>query len=131
MFTAGVLEEMFNGYGFEYLYFERDKNYAYGFEMFNVKKRDYKLRFGTLDYTNTTAHFNFYYRNYGRIPFDAKISYGEYLAGDIGTTFELKRSYRNGAEFGAFVSFTDVSTRDFGEDPLIRESFLTYLFIRI
>lgn len=115
MLTAGVLEEMFNGYGFEYLYFERDRNYAYGFEMFNVKKRDYKLRFGTLDYSNTTAHFNFYYRNYGRIPFDAKISFGEYLAGDVGTTFELKRSFRNGAEFGAFVSFTDVSTDDYGE----------------
>ena len=56
MFTAGVLEEMFNGYGFEYLYFERKKLYMV--LMFNVKKRDYKLRFGT-DYTNTTAHFAF------------------------------------------------------------------------
>ena len=115
MFTAGILEEMFSGYGFEYLYFERDKNYAMGFEIFDVTKRDYDLRFGTLDYDNVVAHFNFYYRNYGRIPFDAKVSIGEYLAGDKGTTFEISRSFRNGAKFGAFVSFTDVSRSQFGE----------------
>ena len=115
MFTAGILEEMFSGYGLEYLYFERDKNYAMGFEIFDVVKRDYDLRFGTLDYDNVIAHFNFYYRNYGRIPFDAKVSIGEYLAGDKGTTFEISRSFRNGAKFGAFVSFTDVSRSQFGE----------------
>ena len=115
MFTVGILEEMFSGYGLEYLYFERDKNYAMGFEIFDVTKRDYDLRFGTLDYDNVIAHFNFYYRNYGRIPFDAKVSIGEYLAGDKGTTFEISRSFRNGAKFGAFVSFTDVSRSQFGE----------------
>ena len=106
---------MFNGYGMEYLYFEDSSNYAIGFEVFKVKKRDYELRLGTLDYENITAHANFYYRNYGRIPFDAKISVGEYLAGDKGTTLEISRSFRNGAKFGAFVSFTDVSTSQFGE----------------
>ena len=115
MFTAGILEEMFAGYGFEYLFFKRDKNYAMGFEVFDVKKRDYDLRFGTLDYRNTTGHLNFYYRNYGLIPFDAKLSYGEYLAGDIGTTFEISRSFLNGAEFGIFASFTDVTTNQYGE----------------
>ena len=99
MFTAGILEEMFNGYGFEYLYFMPRKNYAYGFEIFNVQKRDYDLRFGTLDYKQTTGHLNLYYRNYGRIPFDAKISYGKYLAGDVGGTLELSRTYKNGAKF--------------------------------
>ena len=115
MLTGGILEEMFSGYGFEYLYFDRSKNYAVGFEMFDVRKRDYKLRFGTLDYSNVTAHVNLYYRNYGKIPFDAKLSFGEYLAGDVGTTFEISRSFRNGAEFGIFASFTDVSTEDYGE----------------
>ena len=115
MFTAGILEEMFSGYGFEYLFFDRSKNYALGFEAFHVKKRDYDLRFGTMDYSNVTAHMNLYFRNYGILPFDAKISAGEYLAGDKGLTFELSRSYRNGAEFGVFASFTDVSTDQFGE----------------
>ena len=77
MMSAGILEEMFNGAGFEYLYYDQDSSFAVGFEAFGVKKRDYMMRFGTLDYENITgSHLNFYYRNYGRIPFDAKISYG-------------------------------------------------------
>ena len=115
MLTAGILEEMFNGIGFEYLYFKEGSNYAIGYEMFEVKKRDYEMRFGTLDYKNVTGHLNFYYRNYKRIPFDAKISYGEYLAGDEGITIDLSRSFANGTKFGVFASFTDVSTDQFGE----------------
>ncbi len=115
MLTAGILEEMFNGIGFEYLYFKQESNYALGFEVFDVKKRDYKMLFGTLDYKNVTGHLNFYYRNYGNLPFDAKISYGEYLAGDEGITIDLSRSFQNGTKFGIFASFTDVSTDQFGE----------------
>ena len=107
--------EVGRGFGFEYLYFKQDSNYAIGFEVFEVKKRDYEMRFGSLDYKNITGHLNFYYRNYGRIPFDAKISYGEYLAGDEGITIDLSRSFENGTKFGIFASFTDVSTDQFGE----------------
>ena len=115
MTTAGILEEMFNGIGFEYLYFKHDLNYAIGFEVFNVKKRDYEMRFGTLEYKNIVGHLNFYYRNYDFIPFDAKVSYGEYLAGDEGYTIDLSRSFPNGVKFGFFASFTDVSSEQFGE----------------
>ena len=115
MMSAGILEEMFNGAGIEYLYYDQDSSYAVGFEAFGVKKRDYMMRFGTLDYENVTGHLNFYYRNYGRIPFDAKISYGEYLAGDEGVTIDLSRSFANGTKFGIFASFTDVSVDEFGE----------------
>ena len=115
MLSAGILEEMFSGYGLEYLYFDNTKSYAIGFELFDVTKRDYELRFGNLDYQNVTGHLNLYYRNYEIIPFDAKISYGEYLAGDVGTTFEISRSFLNGAEFGIFASFTDVTSAQFGE----------------
>ena len=34
MFTGGILEEMFSGYGGEYLYFKNNSNYALGFEDF-------------------------------------------------------------------------------------------------
>ena len=115
MFTAGILEDMFSGYGFEYLYYKNDNNYSVGLELFKVYKRDYEWGFGTLDYENVTAHINFNYRNYGLIPFDMKISYGEYLAGDIGTTIEFSRSYSNGMKFGAFASNTDVTFEQFGE----------------
>ena len=38
----------------------------------------------------------FYYRNYGLIPFDFKLSAGEYFAGDIGSTVEFSRSFLMG-----------------------------------
>ena len=115
MLTAGILEDMFMGYGFEYLYFKEEKNYGIGFEVFDVQKRDHMMKFGTLDYKNTTAFLNFYYRNYELIPFDLHISHGEYLAGDRGSTIELSRKYLNGMELGVFASFTDVTTEQFGE----------------
>ena len=115
MLTAGILEEMFSGYGGEYLYFKNDSNYALGLEVFNVKKRDYRMKFGTLDYKNTTYSLNFYYRNYDFIPFDMKVSHGEYLAGDKGSTIEFSRSFNNGTKYGVFASFTDVTSEQFGE----------------
>ena len=115
MISAGILEDMFSGYGLEYLYFKGNTNYAIGFELFEVQKRDYKWKFGTLDYRNLTGSINFYYRNYGSIPFDMKISYGEYLAGDFGSTIEFSRSFENGTKFGVFASFTDVTSEQFGE----------------
>ena len=115
MFSGGILEEMFSGLGMEYLYFQPNTNYAFGIEIFNVRKRDYEWRFGHLDYENTTATANFYYRNYGTIPFDMRVAAGEYLAGDIGYTIEFSRSFINGVQFGAFATFTDVTTEQFGE----------------
>ena len=125
MISAGILEEMFSGYGFEYLHFENGKSFAFGFELFNVKKRDYRMKFGSLDYRNLTGSINLYYRNYDWIPFDAKVSYGEYLAGDIGSTFEISRSFRNGGKFGVFASFTDVSSDQFGEGSFDKGLFFT------
>ena len=115
MFTGGILEDMFSGYGGEYLYFKNNSNFAIGFEVFNVKKRDYRMKFGTLDYENTTYSLNLYHRNYDRIPFDMKVSYGEYLAGDKGSTIEFSRSFIHGTKFGVFASFTDVTSEQFGE----------------
>lgn len=115
MFTAGILEEMFSGYGFEYLWFNPNKSFAVGFELFDVIKRDYDLNFGHLDYKNITGHINLHYRNSSMIPFDTKFSYGEYLAGDIGSTIELSRTFQSGIKFGLFASNTNVSKEDFGE----------------
>lgn len=115
MFTAGILEDMFSGYGFEYIYFQQGKNYAIGFEIFDVVKRDYEWAFGRLDYQNTIGSIDFYYRNYGTIPFDLKISAGEYLAGDVGITFDMSRSFQNGTKFGIFASSTDVTADQYGE----------------
>ncbi len=115
MMSAGIFEDMFSGAGMEYLYFRPDTNYAFGVDIFKVRKRDYSWRFGHLDFENTLATANFYYRNYGTIPFDMRVSAGEYLAGDVGYTFELSRSFYNGVQFGVFATFTDVTYEQFGE----------------
>ncbi len=115
MITAGILEEMFSGIGVEYLFFDPRKNFSVGFEVFDVHKRDYRMRFGSIDYKNVVGSINFNYRNYRLLPFDAKISYGEYLAGDEGITMDFSRSFSNGTKFGIFATFTDVSSEEFGE----------------
>ena len=115
MMSAGVFEDMFSGYGGEYLYFTPNTNYSFGVDVFKVFKRDYSWRFGLLDYENTMATLNFNYRNYGTIPFDMRVSAGEYLAGDVGYTIEFSRTFYNGVYFGAFATFTDVTTKQFGE----------------
>ncbi len=115
MMSAGIFEDMFSGAGMEYLFFKPATNYSFGIDVFKVRKRDYSWRFGHLDYENTAATANFYYRNYGTIPFDMRLSAGEYLAGDVGYTLELSRSFYNGVYFGVFATFTDVTTQQFGE----------------
>ena len=115
MMSAGIFEDMFSGAGMEYLYFKPDTNYAFGIDIFKVRKRDYSWRFGHLGYENTLATANFYYRNYGTLPFDMRVSAGEYLAGDVGYTLELSRSFYNGVQFGVFATFTDVTYDQFGE----------------
>ena len=115
MLTGGILEDMYSGFGMEYLYFKQNTNYAFGFELFNVLKRDYDWGLGHLDYKNLVYNANFYYRNYGSIPFDMKLSSGEYLAGDKGATIEFSRSFDSGLQFGIYATFTDVTFSEFGE----------------
>tara|TARA_B100000676_G_scaffold299016_1_gene342743 strand:- start:56 stop:1999 length:1944 start_codon:yes stop_codon:yes gene_type:complete len=113
--SAGVFEEMFSGYGVEYLWSKNNLPFAIGFEAFEVYKRDYDLAFGLLDYSNTTSHINLYYENDYILPFSLHISYGEYLAGDKGYTFDLSRRFNNGVVMGGFFTRTDVTAEQFGE----------------
>ena len=112
--SGGILEEMFNGFGFEYLNHSIDRNLSYGFEIFRVKKRGYNYDFKMLDYMKTTAHANLYYK-FGNSGFHSKLSWGQYLAGDEGGTLKVWKRFRNGAEMGAYATFTDVSFEEYGE----------------
>ena len=112
--SGGILEEMFNGFGFEYLNHSIDRNLSYGFEIFRVKKRGYNYDLKMLDYMKTTAHANLYYK-FGNSGFHSKLSWGQYLAGDEGGTLKVWKRFRNGAEMGAYATFTDVSFEEYGE----------------
>ena len=115
LLSAGIYEEMFSGYGFEYLNFDPKRKINWGYEAHKVFKRDYDFGVGLLSYSNITHHFNFFFQNEVYVPFNFKVSFGEYLAGDMGTTIELSRSFKGGVEFGIFASFTDVTSEQFGE----------------
>ncbi|MGH8529114.1 MAG: YjbH domain-containing protein [Nevskiales bacterium] len=112
--SAGIFEEMYGGVAGELLYRPYGAQWAAGLEVNRVRQRDFDQRFDFLDYEVTTGHLTGYFE----LPWWnllAKLSVGQYLAGDQGTTIDLSRRFASGARVGAFASFTDVSAEDFGE----------------
>lgn len=79
-----------------------------------VRQRDFDQKFDFIDYEATTGHLSFYYE----APWQnilAQVSVGQYLAEDRGVTFDMSRRFANGARVGAWATFTNVSSEDFGE----------------
>ena len=112
--SAGIFEEMFGGYGLEYLNYKEGSIFSWGLEFFHAKKRDYDLKLDFKEYSNSLFRINTQIiEPETNIKF--KLSYGEYLAGDKGYTFDISRKFKNGVEYGIFWSRTDVSKSQYGE----------------
>lgn len=112
--SFGLLESMYGGLSSEILYKKFDSRFAVSLELNAVKQRDYDQRFDFLDYRTTTSHFNLaFYEPNTNILF--KWSYGRYLAGDDGYTFDLSRRMPSGWNAGVYFTRTDVPPRLFGE----------------
>ncbi|KUJ73273.1 hypothetical protein AVO45_15790 [Ruegeria marisrubri] len=111
--TAGYLEEMYGGFSAELLWYPSGDQLALGAEINYAKQRDFDMLFGFQDYDIVTGHASAYYDFAGdyRLQVDA----GRYLAGDWGATLSLDREFNNGFRIGAFATFTDVSSEEFGE----------------
>ena len=114
LISGGIFEEMFSGYGIEYLYSKQSSPISLGIESFRVQKRDYSMLFDHQKYKNSLSRININLNLRG-ISSRFKLSYGEYLAGDIGYTFEADRYFRNGSSLGFFFTLTDVPFELFGE----------------
>ena len=111
---AGVLEEMYSGFGTEILYQPHQSRLAYGLSANRVQQRDYDKSFNHLDYKTNTAFASVYWAT----PFynvDAALHAGRYLAKDKGATFELRRTFSNGWMIGFWATLTDVPFEEFGE----------------
>lgn len=111
---AGVLEEMYSGVGGEVLYWPSQSRLAFGASLAYAKQRDYDRGLGLLEYDVITGHVSAYWAT----PFynyDVAIHAGRYLAKDMGGTLEVRRTFRNGWQVGAWVTLTDVPFEDFGE----------------
>ena len=112
--SSGIYEDMFGGYGLEYIYFPEGNLFSYGLEYFNLRKRDYAMNFSFKEYQNDISRVFINLRD-PLSQININLSYGEYLAGDMGYTLELSRRMKNGIEMGVFFSRTDVPADLFGE----------------
>lgn len=111
--TAGILERQYAGVSGELLWKPVDSRLAFGVEVNAVRQRAFDGGFGLRDYETVTGFASVYYE-FGD-GFLGQIHAGRYLAGDVGATFVLDRTFENGWSVGAFATFTDVSAEDFGE----------------
>ncbi len=122
---AGILEDMYSGIGVELLYMPFRSRLAFGLSYNSLRKRGFERDFKLMDYRTATGFMSIYYA----LPYynyDIAVHVGRYLAKDTGSTVEIRRTFDNGFSIGAFASFTNVSSNDFGEG-----SFDKGLFFRI
>ena len=111
--TFGYLEWMYGGISTELLWKPVASRLALGIEANYVRQRDYNQRLGFRDYTIFTGQASAYY-DFGK-GYLGRLDVGRYLAGDVGATFNIDRTFDNGWNVGAFFTLTNVSAADFGE----------------
>ncbi len=111
---GGMLEMMYGGVGGEWLYRPLNSSLAIGIDLNKVRQRDFDQRFNFLDYQVTTGHITGYWQTGWKDVF-AKVSYGQYLAGDRGYTVDVSKAFSNGVKMGAYFTRSNVSAEQFGE----------------
>ena len=127
-FYGGYLEEMFAGYGAEWLYVPHEDAFlALGINLNRARQRSFEQDFGLRDYEVTTGHLTTYI-NPGYKGLRVEISAGKYLAGDLGGSLTILREFENGASMGGWVTRTNVSAADFGEGSFDKGVFFTVPF---
>lgn len=111
---GGALESMFAGVGAEWLYRPWRSKFAFGIDINHVRQRDFAQDLGLRDYKVNTGHATLYWDT-GWNGVQARISAGQYLAGDRGVTLDISRRFDNGVTIGAWATKTNVSAAQFGE----------------
>ena len=112
--SGGLFEKMYGGIGGEILYKPFKQNIYVGFDAFLIKKRDFNQRLGFLDYSTVTSHLSLNYL-FPKSGIEAKISFGRYLAKDLGYTLDLSRTTQDGFKAGIYFTRTNISAEQFGE----------------
>ncbi|MFY9479093.1 MAG: YjbH domain-containing protein [Aquabacterium sp.] len=124
---AGLLETMYAGIGGEYLYRPVGSRLAVGLDVNRVRQRAFEQDFGLRDYEVSTGHVSAYWDT-GWQDVVAKISAGQYLAGDRGVTLDISRVFPNGVTMGAYATKTNVSAEQFGEGSFDKGVYVTIPF---
>jgi hypothetical protein len=128
---AGYLESMYGGLGGEWLYRPWHSPWALSVDINRVQQRNFDQGLGfdhagtQTGYRQNTGHATLYWDT-GWQSTQVKLSTGRYLAGDMGATLDVSRSFKNGVSMGAWATKTNVSAEKFGEG-----SFDKGLYLRI
>lgn len=143
---GGYLETMFGGLGGEVLYRPIGSNWAFGFDANYVVQRDPESQFGFFrdemqfdpltgkDYRvqtgALTGHATAYYQPHWEwLPNTLfRVSAGRYLAEDIGVTIDFSKQFDSGVIAGAFATFTDMSTEEYGEGSYSKGFYISIPF---
>ena len=124
---AGYLEMMFAGAGGEYLWRPANSNIAVGADINRVRQRQFNMWTSMQNYAVTTGHLTTYWDT-GVQDILVKLSYGKYLAGDIGGTLDLSRVFQNGVKVGAYATRTNVNYSQFGEGSFDKGVYISVPF---
>ncbi|QGZ60694.1 YjbH domain-containing protein [Paraburkholderia acidisoli] len=124
---GGLLESMFAGVGAEYLYRPYGSHFAIGIDGNEVQQRGFRQDFSMLSYRTFTGHITAYWDT-GWQGIQANVSFGRYLARDVGVTVDVSRRFRNGVTMGAYFTKTNVSSAQFGEGSFDKGIYLSFPF---
>jgi hypothetical protein len=124
---GGMLESMYGGVGGEVLYRPMGERWAIGVDANWVKQRGFNQDFSFRRYHVATGHVTGYF-DLGYKDVTLALSYGRYLAGDLGTTIDVSRQFHNGVKMGAYATFTNVSAQQFGEGSFDKGIYISIPF---
>ncbi len=130
---GGYLESMFAGVGGEWLYRPWHSPFAFGIDANLVQQRNFQQDFGFKNagsqtgYRVATGHATAYWDT-GWKSTQVKLNVGRYLAGDMGATLDIGRSFNNGVTMGAWATKTNVSSIQFGEGSFDKGIYLRIPF---
>ncbi|MGF1747106.1 YjbH domain-containing protein [Vibrio cionasavignyae] len=143
---GGYLESMFAGAGGEVLYRPLNQNWAIGADVNLVSQRDPNSWFGIFteeqQYSErdgryykvlpqgTTGFLTGYYMPQWNFIDNTllKVGVGKFLAGDLGTRVDFSKQFDSGVIAGAYASFTNMSTEDFGEGSFTKGFYVSIPF---
>ena len=124
---AGMLETMYGGFGAEWLYRPWQSRLALGIDVNHVRQRNFSQNFAFRDYAVDTGHATLYWDT-GWKDLQVNLSAGRYLAGDVGATVDVKRTFLNGVTAGAWATKTNISAETFGEGSFDKGIYVTIPF---
>jgi hypothetical protein len=130
---AGYLESMYAGVGGEWLYRPWHSPFALGVDVNRVQQRSFDQLLGfdragsQTGYQVTTGHVTAYWDT-GWKSTHVRLSAGQYLAGDVGATIDLSRTFGNGVKVGFWATKTNVSAQQFGEGSFDKGLYLQIPF---